>query len=220
MGRPRQHNEQTREALLIAAEQLIAHGGLDAVSTRAVAEQASATTRAVYSLFGSKQGLLHALAARGFLLLADRVQAVPVTADPGADLVNVAVCAFRGWALAHPNLFRVVFGLPDTDLRTVPAVGPASRAALGQLRNRIERASDAGLLGTRPIDEVVVEWHALGEGLASVELRGQMIAPEDAERMWRDTMTAFLRGLSTPHQPRDAPANGKGEAQLQASATT
>ena len=93
MGRPRQHNEQTREALLTAAEQLIAHGGLDAVSTRAVAEQAGATTRAVYSLFGSKQGLLHALAARGFLLLADRVQAVPVTADPGADLVNV--CCLR-----------------------------------------------------------------------------------------------------------------------------
>jgi AcrR family transcriptional regulator len=220
MGRPRQHNEQTREALLTAAEQLIAHGGLDAVSTRAVAEQAGATTRAVYSLFGSKRGLLHALAARGFLLLADRVQAVPVTADPGADLVNVSVCAFRGWALAHPNLFRVVFGLPDTDLRTVPTVGPASRAALGQLRIRIERARDAGLLGTRSTDEVVVEWHAAGEGLASVELRGQMIAPQDAERMWRETMTAFLRGLSTPPEPGDATAGGNGEAHLAASATT
>ena len=199
MGRPKQHNDQTRDALLSAAEQLIARGGLDAVSTRAVAERAGTTTRAVYSLFGSRQGLVHALAARGFLLLADRVHAVPVTTDPGADLVNVAVCAFRGWALAHPNLFRLVFGLPDTDLRTEPAVGPASRAALGQLRTRIERARDAGMLGTRPVGEVVVEWHALGEGLASVELRGTMIAPQDAERMWREVMTAFLRGLSAPH---------------------
>jgi AcrR family transcriptional regulator len=201
MGRPKEHNEQTREALLSAAEQLIAHGGLDAVSTRAVAERAGVSTRAVYSLFGSKQGLLHALAACGFLLLADRVEAVPVTSDPGADLVNVSVCAFRGWAHAHPNLFRVVFGLPDTDLRAEPDVGPASRAALAQLRKRIERVRDAGMLRNRDVEEVVVEWHALGEGLASVELRGQMIAPQDAERMWRDSMTAFLCGLSAPARP-------------------
>ena len=202
MGRPREHDQQTREALLSAAEQLIARGGLDAVSTRAVAEHAGTTTRAVYSLFGSKRGLLHALAERGFLLLADRVEAVPVTADPGADLVNVAVEAFRGWALAHPNLFRLVFGLPDSDLRTEPAVAPASRAALGRLRWRIERARQAGLLGDNPVDEVVVEWHAAGEGLASVELRGQMMAPDTAERMWRDSMTAFLRGLSETPQAR------------------
>jgi AcrR family transcriptional regulator len=201
MGRPKEHNEQTRAALLSAAEQLIARGGLDAVSTRAVAQRAGVTTRAVYSLFGSKQGLLHALAARGFRLLADRVAAVPVTADPGADLVNVSACAFRGWALAHPNLFRVVFGLPDTDLRAQPDVGPASRAALAQLRTRVDRARAAGVLGNRDPDEVVVQWHALGEGLASVELRGRMITPQDAERIWRDSMTAFLHGLSAPAGP-------------------
>jgi AcrR family transcriptional regulator len=187
--------------LLAAAEQLIAGGGLDAVSTRAVAERAGTTTRAVYSLFESKRGLLHALAERGFLLLADRVDAVPVTADAGADLVNVSVHAFRGWALAHPNLFRLVFGLPDSDLRTEPVVGPASRVALGRLRWRIERARQAGLLGDNPIDEIVVQWHAAGEGLASVELRGQMIAPDAAERMWRYSMTALLRGLSDSRPP-------------------
>src|SRR5215470_18103173 len=108
MGRPRIHDEQTREALLSAAEQLLVRGGLDAVSTRAVAEEAGTTTRAVYSLFGSKPELLRQLAARAFGLLADLVQSVPRTGDPGADLISAAM-AFRGWALAHPNLFRLVF---------------------------------------------------------------------------------------------------------------
>ena len=70
MGRPREHDEQTRAALLAAAEQIVADGGPAALSVRAVAEAAGTTTRAVYSLFGSKDGLLvEALARDAFEFL-------------------------------------------------------------------------------------------------------------------------------------------------------
>jgi AcrR family transcriptional regulator len=197
MGRPRIHDEQTREALLSAAEQLLVRGGLDAVSTRAVAEKAGTTTRAVYSLFGSKPELLRQLAARAFGLLADLVEPVPQTGDPGADLINVGM-TFRDWALAHPNLFRLVFALSDTGLVTDSAVAPAGQAALGQLRKRVEQVHAAGLLADRRVGEVVVEWHALCAGLASVELGGALVTAAEAEHMWRESLTAFLHGLSQP----------------------
>ena len=54
MGRPREHDEHTRVALLAAAEQLVAEGGPTQLSVRAVADAAGTSTRAVYSLFGSK----------------------------------------------------------------------------------------------------------------------------------------------------------------------
>src|SRR6185295_8413429 len=72
VGRPREHDEHTRAALRAAAERLVARGGAGALSVRAVAEEARTTTRAIYALFGSKDGLLvDALAQGAFEFLAD-----------------------------------------------------------------------------------------------------------------------------------------------------
>jgi AcrR family transcriptional regulator len=77
MGRPREHNEQTRAALRAAAERLISEGGPQAFSVRAVAAEVGTTTRAVYSLFGSKEALLvDALAQGAFEYLAEGIAAL------------------------------------------------------------------------------------------------------------------------------------------------
>ena len=82
MGRPKEHDEATRAALLAAAERLIDEEGPDAASVRAVADQVGTSTRAVYSVFGSKQGLLEALATRFFEELQAATDAIPLTDDP------------------------------------------------------------------------------------------------------------------------------------------
>ncbi len=83
MGRPREHSEQTRAALRAAAERLVAEGGPAALSVRAVAREAGTTTRAVYSLFGSKEALLvDALARDAFEFLYEEIDALPETDDP------------------------------------------------------------------------------------------------------------------------------------------
>ena len=53
MARPAKHDAHTRAALLDAAEQLLAEGGPDAVTVRAVADRIGESTRAVYSQFAS-----------------------------------------------------------------------------------------------------------------------------------------------------------------------
>ena len=62
-GQTREHDESTGDALLDAAEALLAAGGPDAGTVRAVAGAVGVPTRAVYSLFGAKEGLVHALTA-------------------------------------------------------------------------------------------------------------------------------------------------------------
>ena len=69
MGRPREHNEATATALLEAAERTVQAAGLEALSVRGVADDVGTTTRAVYTLFGSKDGLLVALGTRAFAML-------------------------------------------------------------------------------------------------------------------------------------------------------
>src|SRR6478609_8874148 len=76
MGRPRVHDEATAEALLDAAERIVAADGPEALSTRRVADQAGTTTRAVYSLFESKEGLLVALGNRAFQMLGSWVDSI------------------------------------------------------------------------------------------------------------------------------------------------
>src|SRR4051794_20471756 len=95
MGRPRVHNERTADTLLDTAEEILDREGLSALSVRRIADSAETSTRAVYSLFGSKEALMTALGARAFDLLGAAVDRVPVTDDPAADLVAAGADAFR-----------------------------------------------------------------------------------------------------------------------------
>src|SRR6266536_2358768 len=101
------HDARTADALLDAAERIILEGGIDALSVRTVAARVGTTTRAVYSLFGSKERLMAALGVRAFEMLGAGVAALPTTADPAADLVAAGTTVFRRFAVEHPALFRI-----------------------------------------------------------------------------------------------------------------
>lgn len=192
MGRPKEHDEATRAALLAAAERLIDEEGPDAASVRAVADQVGTSTRAVYSVFGSKQGLLEALATRFFEELQAATDAIPLTDDPAADLVNGAMNAWRRTVLRHPSLYRLVFLRLVPDLELGPEFGQVAYGALGQLQALVERVAPGS-----DVHERTLAWHALTEGLASMEVRGQMLDTVDAKRVWRNALTALARGFES-----------------------
>ena len=194
MGRPRIHDERTRAELLDAAEVIVGKDGIDALSVRSVAGNIGASTRAVYSVFGSKEALLGGLAERAFELLMDAVDAVPISDDPGFDLSQALVRGFRPFAVAHPDLFRLAFVW--SPVQPGPGVLNASAAALTRLTGRIERAQGAGLLPRGDINQLVLELSAVCQGLASLELCG-MLPGRDAERIWSDSVGDLLAGLRT-----------------------
>lgn len=194
MGRRPQHDERTRAALLAAAEGLVAESGIDAVSVRAVAASANTTTRAVYALFGSKEGLVQALAQRAFELVMERVDSVPLTASAGDDLIVGSVKGFRAFALDHPDLFRLFFTVQRPHLSTDSDA--TRRASLSRLVLRVERAHSAGLLGGRSVADVTRLWDALCTGLAMREICG-VIESDEGERLWTDALAALLAGLGS-----------------------
>ena len=207
MARPTKHDETTREALLDAAEALLATGGPDAVSVRAVAEQIGVSTRAVYSVLGSKAGLLGALAARGFNRLAELVNGLPVTDDPLADLAAAGPQGFRIFALERPHLFRITYDQISEETYSQPETYPALFASFSALEARFTRALDAGLLTKRPMVELVFVYHSLCCGLAANELSShpppvganfwKVVQGIDFAAVWGSALTALVRGLST-----------------------
>jgi AcrR family transcriptional regulator len=205
MGRPMEHDEQTRLALRAAAERLVAEGGTDALTVRAVAELAGTTTRAVYSVFGSKEGLVAALAQTAFELLHSGIDALPETDDPVADLVEVGAKVFRGLVRDHPALYRIAFQRIVPGLQAGAELTTARERAFAILQTRVRRVQAAGLLGSKPVLDAALELNAMTEGLSNAELRGatlRILPAGEEERAWRDALTTVIRGFSAPAQRR------------------
>jgi len=203
MGRRRLHGDDTAEALLDTAERIVETDGLEALTVRRVAEGAGTTTRAVYSVYGSKEGLVVALGRRAFEYLRTELEALPATDDPAADLVEAGVKVFRRLAIDRPTLLRVgvQWGtLPDPKL--AEGFRLDARQALASLRARVGRLEESGALGGRTVVDATREFHALCEGLAGMELRSLLPAGE-AERIWRDALTTLVRGFSIPRRTPD-----------------
>ena len=223
------HDQATARALLRAAEDIAAAGGPEHVSVRRVADAAGVSVRAVYSLYGSKDGLLGALGAHAFDLLGQGVRALPVTDDPAADLVEAAVAVFRRFAVEHPSLFQIGVQHDGTSPELVARFDPAAATALTHLRARIARLTETGPLASplgdpsnataldtaadTAVDTATMQFHALCEGLAAVELRGALPTGHE-EQVWRSGINALVAGFGQPGgtlSPTTQPPGRHGE---------
>lgn len=139
----------TRDRVLRAAAELLAQGGREAVSTRAVSAAAGVQAPTLYRLFGDKEGLLDAVVAHGFAEYLVRKHALGESEDPVEDLR-------RGWdlhvefGLAHPAHYLLMFGEPRPGDPPPAAQESAEKlrlmvtrvAAAGRLRIGVERAAN------------------------------------------------------------------------------
>lgn len=144
-----------RAVVVAAAAGLLQGHGLQAVTTRAVAQAAGVQAPTIYRLFGDKDGLVEAVAEH---VMAGYVTATsaPSDDDPVADLR-------AGWRM------HVQFGLDNPELYGLliapgrSTVSPATARGIDVLRARVRRLAEAGLLA---VDEAraVRMVHATGTG--------------------------------------------------------
>lgn len=196
MGRPKEHNEETRLALLDAAERIVANEGPEALSVRAVADAVDVSTRAVYSTFGSKAAMLDALSQRAFEMLFSEISRLPFTEHPDHDLVEAAVRVFRPMAIGHPSLFRLALLRVVPDLEVGQDTRDTSARAFQLLTERFERLEAAGLLVGQDPRSAAITFNALCEGMATTELRMNDRLGQDSEQVWRQAFTVLIAGFS------------------------
>jgi AcrR family transcriptional regulator len=194
MGRPREHDEATKERLLQAAERLSATKGFDAITVRGVAEEAGTTTRAVYALFGSKDGLEQALHQAMFTRLRDLLQGREHSDDPREDVL-VQALAYRRWAVERPERYAMAMHrFVGQGARPRSDEGLAvSRAALDELRQAVRGWHGMGRLraGLDP-EDVVTHLRSAVHGLAEFENLG--LLGTDPEAQWRTAVSTLLDG--------------------------
>src|SRR5690349_11404898 len=111
MPRPKQRTDELRARVLQVAMTTLADEGVVGFTTRKVATEADTSTPAVYELFGDKTGLVREVFFEGFRGLAARLEALPLTPDPRADITRV-VDTVRAFVRENPVLADVMFSRP------------------------------------------------------------------------------------------------------------
>jgi AcrR family transcriptional regulator len=148
--------ESPRERILAATAELLAEGGREAVSTRAVGAAAGVQAPTIYRLFGDKQGLLDAVAAEGFAAYLNSKTRLEPSADPVEDL-RAGWDLHVGFGLANPALYLV---MNEPRPGSLP---PAAVAGAEVLAGHIHRIAEAGRLRV-PEERAVHLVHAAGSG--------------------------------------------------------
>ena len=119
------HHGDLRAALIRAADELIAEGGIETFSLRAAAQRAGVSPAAPAHHFGSAKGLLTEVALLAYERIGQSLDRVGHSEDPVAD-VRAVCLAIVIFAVDYPGHFRLMFR-NDLVNRADPRYSPTSR---------------------------------------------------------------------------------------------
>ncbi|MGX2993397.1 TetR/AcrR family transcriptional regulator [Streptomyces sp. JNUCC 64] len=197
MGRPRTNDEAVGERLVACATEMLATRPRESVTVRSVAVAAEASTTAVYSLFGGKDGLIDAVRDRAVAGLFRDLSEVPASGAPLDDLYALAA-AYRRWGRGHRHLYTVLFGgVRSFDPSGTVGAGDPIRPLLAA----IDRASAASVLAGETTPIALSLWATL-HGLVTLELAGAL-DDATAEAAFGPAVRAAVRGWATPEVFQD-----------------
>jgi AcrR family transcriptional regulator len=168
-----------RSQIVEAARRLLEEQGPEALSMRNVAAEIGIRAPSLYEHVTDKRALESAIIAAG---LDEQGVALThaVAAGEGDPLAAIAM-AWRGWALSHPHVYRLIY-VRDLD-RSDPAVAAAELAAGAPLRE----LCGGDLVAARAI------W-AFAHGMVQLELCDRFPPGTDVDELWARGLDA-LRAL-------------------------
>ncbi|WP_238176994.1 TetR/AcrR family transcriptional regulator [Kribbella sp. VKM Ac-2566] len=121
----------TSAEIKVTAMKLLADGGPDAISLRAIAREMGMTAGAIYSYFATRDDLITALIGdiySAVVIAAEAARDAVPEDNPGGRIMAWAQ-AIRDWAVADPAGFRLIYGDPVPGYRP-PDDGPGKDAEL------------------------------------------------------------------------------------------
>lgn len=169
------HHGELKPALIAAAIDLLDAGGPDAVTVRAVARHAGVAHSAPVNHFRDRAVLLTAVAN---LIFSDLIRAIDKAFDAELapiDKLRAFGRAVTGFALAHPNRYRLLWRRDSLD--------PADRFIDEGVSAMCERLKALLLVGAAPVDrdvdsEVIATW-SMVHGYVALRLDGNLTAGAD-----------------------------------------
>lgn len=168
------HHGDLRSSLLDVATQLIAEGGVDALSMRKLADRVGVSRTAPYHHFTDKHALLSALAEEGFKAYEHSLRETMAGVSDPDEWLPCFAHWYLSFAQANPELYNLMFG------QNVWKAGEPTEQLKGQahgcFRRYVEMVSDwqqRGLIANDmdPLRFAQVSWSTL-HGMSRLLLDG------------------------------------------------
>lgn len=153
------YREDTRRAILDAAEQLLVEGGLEAFSMRRLAERCGCTAPTLYHYFRDKPGLIHELLEERMQRLVAQLRRVPPSEDPRTQ-VHALCLSFARFGLRNPSHYELLALNRGPDAQDPPAGEEARRLLVDPL----EALARGGGLGAEEFETLRLGLWALLHG--------------------------------------------------------
>ena len=176
------------ERVVQATIRLLAEQGPSALKARAVASASGLSTMVVYHHFGGMAELLLAVVDYGFTELDRAFARVPVTEDPMADLIVLALTC-RRVARENPHLYDLMFGLStrratyrplsNGDVR-LSGRSSAFRGAYLHITDACERLMRSGRVLHQEPEVLAAQLWSFVHGFITLELAEHFVEIEDA----------------------------------------
>jgi AcrR family transcriptional regulator len=202
----RYHHGDLRAAVLTAAAEVIARDGVDQLSLRSLALELGVSHTAPRHHFGSREGVLTALACEGYELLADALE----NAASNGDFAAVGV-AYVLFAVDHPGHFAVMH-TPELVDGTNHDLQRAQHRAAAQLNAGARTHAGGSAQGIAVAS--IAAW-SLVHGLATLQLSGALDAAGLPQQAGGDLHSIALRAVNqlfnaSPSEPTTRRENRYG----------
>jgi len=208
------HHGDLRNALVASAVRLIEQGGEAAFSLREAARDVGVSANAAYRHFDDKTALLTAAAAGGLERLSALMQAAMDRAAKSRGKKNLAIARFTAvgrayveFALAHPELFRLMFSGSGVECLNRGAAGLATPTPWELLGQSLDALVAEGVLTPERRAGAELKAWSVVHGFASLALAGHSAVPAGGERAAAlEAALAFaVRGLCATDDALDSP---------------
>lgn len=190
--------ETTRRRILATVEQLLAHGGEDAVSIREVCLRAAVTPPTIYHHFGDKQALIDRVVTDCFVEF-DRSMARRRRPSDPVEVLRVGFDRYIAYGLAHPSHYRLMFQ------QAYARPNAAGMESYNNLRAAVAAVAAAGRLRA-PVNEATFAYWSGVHGITSLLVAGFGRADDPAVALLRDALidrlTTDQSEKSTKQRPR------------------
>ena len=188
-----------RDAVLASAVAVLREFGLEAVTLREVARRSGIASTAPARMFGSRVGLLTAVAEEGYAELYAAIDRAVARIPRDEALLRLQTTAkiWVGWVTAQPARYRVMTsGALPSSINV-----QAGLLVFGRLVRYIEQGQSAGTVRSWPATELALVFLSTLHGLTMLMIDGRLTAMgidvTDTDRLAGLIADRVAQGLST-----------------------
>jgi len=192
------HHGNLVEALVQASIAIIESEGLESLTLRKAARLAGVSHAAPAHHFDDLEGLLAAVAERGYQRLLDRMQAGAGASTPALERLRAVGLGYVRFAASEPGLFRTMFHPRLADKTRHPSLMEATQRTLCYLADAVRACQEIGAVREGdPVRLGRFAWatvHGASMLLVDRQLSPSM-RPDDVERIATEVTLDLFFGL-------------------------